>query len=78
MMVFQLFVWSPPPLDSWLRLQKNILHVKYHKKNKEKNIKPLNSTNYIVFMIFSADFLTKTGQITDSQQLGKTALNSKN
>ncbi|WP_217268682.1 hypothetical protein, partial [Vibrio cholerae] len=38
--VFQLFVWSPPPLDSWLRLQKNILHVKYHKKNKEKNIKP--------------------------------------
>ncbi|KFD80908.1 hypothetical protein DA89_1758 [Vibrio paracholerae] len=50
--VFQLFVWSPPPLDSWLRLQKNILYVKYHKKNKEKNIKPLNSTNYIVFMIF--------------------------
>ncbi|EGR1311472.1 hypothetical protein D9A28_16150 [Vibrio cholerae] len=41
MMVFQLFVWSPPPLDSWLRLQKNILYVKYHKKNKEKKHKIL-------------------------------------
>ncbi|PAR38097.1 hypothetical protein CGT98_15680 [Vibrio metoecus] len=62
MMVFQLFVWSPPPLDSWLRLQKNILYVKYHKKNKEKNIKSIKSINYMIFIIFFGSLRNKNRQ----------------
>ncbi|AMG04823.1 hypothetical protein AL543_18395 [Vibrio mimicus] len=52
MVVFQLSVWSPPPLDSWLRLQKNILYVKYHKKTKAKKHKIFKIIHLHVFHLF--------------------------